>query len=123
MCIRDRVKTKLKFDPPKDENTPQNNTWILRPSNTIDTGSRMEQAAVKARKLLENVVDEHPGTPWSMLAKKELAIPIGWRWYQSYTAPPRPREPRQNNNNGDNGFERRPRMNQQPKQRRAIPRL
>ncbi len=116
------VKTKLQFDPAKDENTPRNNTWILRPSNTIETGSRMEQAAAKARKLLEQVIEEHPGTPWTMLAQRELKIPIGWRWHQSYTAPPRPREPNQNNNVNMNP-ERRPMTNRQPKQRRPIPRL
>ena len=115
------IKTSLKFDPPKDADTPQNNTWILRASNEVKTGSRDAQLADKAKMYLERVIEDHPGTPWALLAEKELKIPIGWRWAQTYTTPPKPREPGMNNN-GDNGFERRPMMNRDPKERRAIPR-
>ena len=116
------AKTSLKFDPPKNADTPQNNTWVLRPSNEIQTGSRDERLALKAKTYLERVTSEHPGTPWALLAREELRIPIGWQWHQTYTAPPKPPEPG-NNNNVDRGNERRPMMNRDPKQRRAIPKL
>ena len=115
------AKTKLKFDPPVNDKTPQNNTWVLSPSDEVGTGSRAKQAAAKARELLERVVDEHPGTPWSLLAQRELKIPIGWKWAQVYTAPPKPRKPGENNN--DPRPERRPEENRDPKRSRNIPRL
>jgi hypothetical protein len=116
------IKTSLKFDPPKDADTPQNNTWVLQPSNNVETGSRDAQLAEKAKSYLTRVIEEHPGTPWALLAQKELRIPIGWQWKQAYTAPPKPRE-RNMNNGGDMGFERRPQMNRDPKERRPVPRL
>lgn len=117
------AKTSLKFDPPKDEKTPQNNTWLLDPSDVVETGSRDQRLAEKAKMYLERVVAEHPGTPWAMLAREELRIPIGWQWRQAYTPPPRPRQPGNNNNNVDRGNERRPMMNRDPKQRRPVPKL
>ncbi len=118
------IKTSLQFDPPKNEKTPRNNTWVLSPSDKVETGSRDAQLAKKAKMYLARVVDEHPGTPWALVAEHELRIPIGWEWRQSYTAPPPPPGERMgNNNNVDRGNERRPRMNQDPKQRRPVPRL
>lgn len=89
------VKTSMKFEPPKDKDTPQNNTWLLRPADTVTTGSRSEKLANKARTYLQRVVDKHPETPWAMIAQRELDIPIGWQWRQSYTVPPEMRERRQ----------------------------
>jgi hypothetical protein len=34
---------------------------------------------------LSRVVKEHEGTPWAMLAAKELENPIGFKWEESYT--------------------------------------
>lgn len=117
------VKTSMKFDPPKDANTPQNNTWVLRPSEKIETGSRDAQLADKAKKYLTRIVEEHPGTPWALIAQEELKIPIGWEWRQTYTSPPKPREPRMRNGNGNGRPNRGPRTNRDPKERRAVPRL
>lgn len=118
------AKTKLKFDP-AEEDKPQNNTWLLRPADTIETGSGQAKLAEKAKTYLQKVVEEHPGTPWAMLAQRELKTPIGWEWKQTYTAPPQPREMAQNNNNNNNNVprEQRPRMNEQPKASRPVPKL
>jgi hypothetical protein len=117
------AKTKLKFDPPKGDR-PQNNTWVLRPADTISTGSAQEKLAIKARTYLEKVVSEHPDTPWALLAERELKTPIGWEWKQTYTKPPEPREMAMNNNNNNNvPPERRPQMNAQPKEKRPVPKL
>ncbi len=112
------AKTKLKFDPPQGDQKP-NNTWMLRPANTIETGSRGEKLAEKARAYLERVVADHPDTPWAMIAERELATPIGWSWQQTYTPPPgeRRRMPGANNNNP------KPPMNAQPPKKRPPPRL
>ena len=118
------AKTKLKFDKPKDKDTPQNNTWVLSPSNSTQTGSQDAKQLARAKKYLDRVVQQHPNTPWAMLAERELETPIGWKWSQDYTAPPRPRERRPNNNNNNNNNNPpRPMENAQPKTMRPPPKL
>lgn len=78
------AKTKLKF---ADE---KNNTWVLRPADSIETGSQAKTLADKAQTYLQRVVAEHPGTPWAMMAEKELATPMGWTWNEQFTPPPEP---------------------------------
>ncbi|MEM6366398.1 MAG: vWA domain-containing protein, partial [Planctomycetota bacterium] len=50
----------------------KNNTWVLQPSDTITVGSKWQREAETAREFLRGVVDDHPGTPWALLAQKEL---------------------------------------------------
>lgn len=113
------AKTKLKFEDPK------NNVWVLEVADTVSTGSQAEKMAEKARFYLNRVVDEHPDTPWALLAKKELETPIGWAWKETYQEPPRPREPRMANNNNNNNVPRmeRPINLPPPKQKRPAPKL
>ncbi|QDV81920.1 vWA domain-containing protein [Planctomycetes bacterium TBK1r] len=78
----------------------KNNTWILEPSDEVTVGSKWKREAETAKMLLETVVKEHPGTPWELLAKKELEVPIGWTWTEDFTdlSPPPRRNPGNNNN-------------------------
>ena len=92
------IKTKLKFDKPKNKDTPQNNTWVLKPADTIATGSQDAKLLAKARTYLQRVSLEHEGTPWAMLADRELRTPLGWKWTQQYNEP-RQRRNRDNANN------------------------
>ncbi len=119
------AKTKLKFDPPKDADTPQNNTWVLVPADVVETGSQDTKLLNKAKMYLNRVVEEHKETPWAMLAERELATPIGWKWNQTYTRPPEPPRPRQANNNNNNRQPQvpQPRENAMPKVKRPPPRL
>ena len=119
------IKTKLKFDPPKNKKTPQNNTWVLVPADVVQTGSQDTKLLEKASNYLNRVVEDHPGTPWALLAQRELETPIGWKWEQDYTAPPQPREAGPNNNNNNNAEPRipQPRMNAVPKTKRPPPKL
>jgi hypothetical protein len=78
------AKTKLKF---ADE---KNNTWVLQPADSIETGSQAKTLAEKAQTYLQRVMAEHPGTPWAMMAEKELANPMGWTWKERFTPPPEP---------------------------------
>ena len=119
------IKTKLKFDPPKNKKTPQNNTWVLVPADVVQTGSQDTKLLEKASNYLNRVVEDHPGTPWALLAQRELETPIGWKWEQDYTAPPQPREAGPNNNNNNNAVPRipQPRMNAVPKTKRPPPKL
>ena len=74
---------------------------------------------------LQRVVDEHPDTPWAHLAKLELDTPIGWKWVESYTEPPRPRQNRPGNNNNNARPMRADKALklQKPKQKRPAPKL
>jgi uncharacterized protein YegL len=77
-------------DQPKFKN-PGSNTWKLVPSEEIGTRDpRAKEVAAEARRLLKRVVDEHPGTPWALLAQRELKDPFGFKWVEA-NVPPRPR--------------------------------
>jgi hypothetical protein len=79
------AKRGLKFEDPK------NNTWILKPSDEITTGSQYANLGKKARMYLERVVADHPGTPWAHLAARELKDPLSWAWTEEFTdLTPRP---------------------------------
>ncbi len=59
---------------------PNHNTWILRPTNDVKGDSGLEKLAGQARKYLNRVIAEHPGTPWATVATRELGSPLGWEW-------------------------------------------
>jgi hypothetical protein len=73
------AKRGLKFKDPK------NNTWILQPDDEISVGSQMAKMAERAKMYLERVAKEHAGTPWALLAERELKDPLGWKWTEDYT--------------------------------------
>ena len=114
------AKTKLKFE------NAENNIWNLEPADDIVTGSQAQKLAEKAKFYLNRVIEEHPDTPWALLAAKELETPIGWKWIESRQEPPRPREMRTpNNNNNNNNVPRmeRPLNLPKPKPKRQPPKL
>jgi hypothetical protein len=76
-----------------------NDTWILRPANEISTGSQLEKNAKQAHEYLRRVVEEHPDTPWALLAQRELNEPLGWMWTEIRTGVNDPPPPQGNNNN------------------------
>ena len=55
-------------------------TWVLEPSETIEVSSALRRLVERSAALLARVVDEHPGTPWAALARRELSMPAGWKW-------------------------------------------
>jgi hypothetical protein len=64
-----------------------NNTWQLRSDREL-ANSTLEKMGEQAEKLLKQVVSKHKGTPWAVLAQKELQTPLGWRWQETYTVIP-----------------------------------
>ncbi len=60
----------------------KNNFWRLVPSSEISSGPAVKKMAAKAKEFLTRVIDEHPGTPWEMLAVRELEQPLGWEWQE-----------------------------------------
>jgi hypothetical protein len=101
---------------------PKNNTWILEPDDEISVGSKWQREAEKAREFLQGVVDQHPGTPWALLAKRELEVPIGWQWQESFTdLTPRKEGAGGNNNNNVPQDDKKRMLQRAPK--RPIPKL
>ncbi len=72
--------------------TAGNNTWELRPSSDLTLlGSQLTKTSQKANEYLTRVIQEHPDTPWALLAKRELETELGWEWVESKTdLSPRP---------------------------------
>lgn len=79
-------------------------TWVITPSDVISTGSLAQREAADAKRYLERVVSEHAGTPWALLAQRELSTPLGWEWSDTFrnlaerrqqenNRPPRPERP------------------------------
>ncbi len=106
----------------------KSNTWVLKPEDEITVGSKMEKEADLARQILKRVAEEHAGTPWALLARRELDNPIGWKWVEEHTDldPPRP-QARPNNNPPPPppaaAQDDKARMLNQPAPTRAIPKL
>ena len=71
---------------PQPFSNDTNNMWQLVSSSEIATGPQMRNAAEKARTYLKRVIDEHAGTPWAMLAERELSAELGWSW-QEFSQP------------------------------------
>jgi hypothetical protein len=82
---------KMKKDPLKFKDA-KSNAWRLVPTEEILSGERVEKVAKETRALLQRVVDDHPNTPWALLAKRELKDPFGFKWDETYVKPPPPRK-------------------------------
>jgi hypothetical protein len=81
----------MKKDPLKFKK-PNSNAWRLVPSDEIRYSDKAETAAKQARDLLQRVVNDHPGTPWALLAQRELKDSFGFKWVETYVPPIRRRE-------------------------------
>lgn len=112
-----QAKTGLKF---KDQ---KNNTWVLEPADTISVGSQLEKLAQKAKMYLERVVKEHPGTPWALLAKKELDMPLGFEWKEAHTPINPPGMGGNGNNNNPPPANEAARMLKRGPEKRPVPKL
>jgi hypothetical protein len=65
---------------------PKHDTWELVPSDDLGgLDSQTRKLAEQARVYLQRVVDEHPGTPWALLAGKELETQLGYAWKETFT--------------------------------------
>ena len=113
-----RLRQGMKFQDPK------NDTWVIRPSEKILSGSMMEKEAKKAENYLQRVRDDHPDTPWALIAQQELAIPLGWEWDETFTnVNPPPKPPTPGGNPPQSRRDDRIRTIQKPKERRAPPKI
>lgn len=109
-----------KFDNPKS------NTLVLAKSKEVNGSSQLKASGKKAEELLNKVISEHPDTPWALLAKQELADPIGWKWTEQFTdlTPPPPQRPAAAGNPPPAPPRaEQARMLEKPKEKRPIPKL
>jgi hypothetical protein len=80
---------RMKKDPQKFSSS-KFNAWRLVPDQEIQYSGKAAVAARDAQSLLRRVVEDHPATPWALLAQRELENPFGFKWMETYV-PPRPR--------------------------------
>jgi hypothetical protein len=80
---------RMKKDPPKFSD-PKFNAWRLVPDKNVQYSKNAAAAGREAQGLLRRVTEEHPTTPWALLAERELKDPLGFKWVETY-AQPRPR--------------------------------
>lgn len=107
--------------------TGNNNTLMLEPLKATDgfdhLSSKVGRSAQSAKEYLERVIEEHPGTPWALLARQELDTSLAWRWKESYTN----LNPRRNSGGGGGGnpvgTDDKPKMLEKPKPKRRPPKL
>jgi hypothetical protein len=103
---------------------PKSDTWKLEPSDEVKVGSATEKLAKQAIGLLTRVVNDHPGTPWALLAAEELRMPLGYEWTETFTGVNSPRVMQGNNPNVPSArADDRKRMLGPPKPRRDPKRL
>ncbi|MEM7477221.1 MAG: vWA domain-containing protein [Planctomycetota bacterium] len=117
-----KAKRGMKFEKEKS------NTWRLEPSEEVSVGSKVAKDGKLGTELLQQVAKDHAGTPWGLLASRELQKPVGWKWVEDFTdlSPPA-RNMGGNNNNNDNppppGRDEQARMLKKPPPKRKIPKL
>ncbi|WP_169977732.1 vWA domain-containing protein [Tautonia rosea] len=75
---------------PRPFTNEKSNAWRLEPDTEIHYSPSAQRAGEEARELLERVMTEHRGTPWAVLAQRELRDPFGFKWVETYVPPPPP---------------------------------
>jgi hypothetical protein len=74
----------------------KSNRWRFVPDEKLNFGSASQRAAAEAIRLLSRCRDSNAGTPWALLAERELRHPLGFRLEEAYVAPPPPPQARPN---------------------------
>lgn len=99
-----------------------NNTWVLVPSDDLTAAPGLAETAAKAKEYLQGVINYHPGTPWELLAKRELELPLSWSWTEHYTDLA-PRREAHGDGDGGHGRDVIPRVEAPKPPKREPPRL
>jgi hypothetical protein len=90
----------LKNELAAEDVAKRSNRWNISPSQELNFAGNQKKNATKAMALLQRVIDEAPGTPWAVMAQRELQHGIGLKIKQSFVPPPPP--PPRNNNPANN---------------------
>ncbi|MDA1159371.1 MAG: hypothetical protein O2983_07150 [Planctomycetota bacterium] len=74
---------------PKEFKEPTNNTWkLIEASEPLEISQQHADMVSQARQVLQQVVTEHPKTPFSFVAQRELDRGFGWKWIESHSDGP-----------------------------------
>ncbi len=76
----------------------KSNRWRFVPNPTVHCGSQFVKQANEAVRLLKRCIEENPGTPWALLAQRELEHPFGFVVEEAYVPPPPAPKQRPGNN-------------------------
>ncbi len=68
----------------------KSNHWIFRPDTNINYAAGTKKQKDLAETLLKRCVTEAPGTPWAILAARELQYPFGIKVVERFEPPPPP---------------------------------
>ncbi|MCA9113683.1 MAG: VWA domain-containing protein [Planctomycetaceae bacterium] len=79
---------------PQDVST-RSNHWIFRPADELNYATNLKRQARMGQELLNRVLQEAPGTPWAILAARELRNPPGLRIVERFIPPPTPPTPQE----------------------------
>lgn len=77
---------------PRPFQDPKSNAWRMVPDEQIHYSEKAAEAGLEAAELLRRVAEDHAGTPWELLARREAKDPFGFRWVETYVPPPPPRD-------------------------------
>ena len=81
----------LKNDLTPTDVATKSNHWIFKSDTRINYAKNVRGQAKKAEELLQRVLAEAPGSPWAVLAARELKDPFGMRIEERFIPPPKPR--------------------------------
>jgi hypothetical protein len=88
----------LKMNLSESDINTRSNHWIFHPTPEVkNSGVASKKGAALATDLLNRVITEAPGTPWAIMAARELQSPFGVRVEERFIPPPPP--PSQNKAN------------------------
>lgn len=76
----------------------KSNRWKFEPDEQLNYGTLTQRRAEETKKYLERCVAENQGTPWAVIASRELQYPFGFRVEETYVPPPPPRTATAGNN-------------------------
>ena len=85
---------------------PKNNHFEIIPAPDIVEDPNLIEMAKRSKEYLNKVIEEHPNTPWALLARKELEEWLGWdwrEWFVDLTPPPRRDVDRRDGRGGGRG--------------------
>lgn len=68
----------------------KSNHWIFRPDTNINYAAGTKKQKDLAETLLKRCVADAPGTPWAILAARELQYPFGIKVIERFEPPPPP---------------------------------
>ena len=58
--------------------------WRLASCEKMQSGKEIKEMAAQAKRLFAKLIQEHPGTPWEILAKRERLTTLGLEWQPSF---------------------------------------